>query len=298
MISSILYAFLNRFLPLFEDRAIADYEKLSTTDVTPIWIIAPPRSGTTVTYQLLCKHLNTNYLTNFVGNCYKAPIIADKIQKRFLHHQSITLTSDYGRTSGWYGPHEGGQFLYRFFSRDEHYSDENWVSEEVKKRFRTFVNILGRETGFFLLKNTVNSLRIKALNSMFPNSKFIYVKRNEIDTLISMYNARKNQNQINNWWSVKPPGYKNVQKNDLLTQVIWQYDQINAIIQRDLKTLDIQPVIVNYEELCRDQELVIKAISEATGIALKSHIAFSNIVYPRKQIDTELEIEIRNHREE
>ncbi len=44
----------------------------------PVFIIGPPRSGTTVLYQLLCKHTNFSYINNFIGHWYRIPILAAK----------------------------------------------------------------------------------------------------------------------------------------------------------------------------------------------------------------------------
>tara|TARA_B100000575_G_scaffold102144_1_gene81416 strand:+ start:40 stop:339 length:300 start_codon:yes stop_codon:yes gene_type:complete len=50
----------------------------------PVFIIGPPRSGTTVLYQLLCKHTNFSYINNFIGNWYRIPILAAKVYINFF----------------------------------------------------------------------------------------------------------------------------------------------------------------------------------------------------------------------
>ena len=50
----------------------------------PVFIIGSPRSGTTVLYQLLCKHLQFGYINNFVSNWPKAPLTATKLYKSFF----------------------------------------------------------------------------------------------------------------------------------------------------------------------------------------------------------------------
>ena len=73
----------------------------------PVFIIGPPRSGTTVLYQLLCKHFNFGYTNNFVADWYNIPITATRLYNIFSSQtSSIELTSNFGKSSNLYGPNE------------------------------------------------------------------------------------------------------------------------------------------------------------------------------------------------
>lgn len=87
----------------------------------PVFIIGPPRSGTTLLYQILIDRYRFAYFTNFTANFYETPISAFWIAaKLFPDAQLGDYASRYGRTQGWRGPHECGAFWYRWFPRGEH----------------------------------------------------------------------------------------------------------------------------------------------------------------------------------
>ena len=107
-----------------------DYLKSSP----PVFIIGPPRSGTTVLYQLLCKHFNFGYTNNFVADWYNIPITATRLYNIFSSQtSSIELTSNFGKSSNLYGPNEFGKFWYRWFSKTHELID-NYPLIENKLR--------------------------------------------------------------------------------------------------------------------------------------------------------------------
>ena len=57
----------------------------------PTFIVGPPRSGTLILYQLLCKHFQFGYINNFVANWPKAPLIASKFYKNFIRNHMILI---------------------------------------------------------------------------------------------------------------------------------------------------------------------------------------------------------------
>ena len=91
----------------------------------PIFIIGSPRSGTTVLYQLLCKHLKFATLIILFQIGQKAPLTATKLYRRFSKNSNpIDLNSEFGNSS-YMGPSEYGEFWYRWFERSHNFKPHN-----------------------------------------------------------------------------------------------------------------------------------------------------------------------------
>ena len=100
----------------------------------PVFIIGPPRSGTTVLYQLLCKHTNFSYINNFIGHWYRLPILAAKAYSiLFQGGNELKLNSNFGKSKNHYGPNEFGEFWYKYFSKTHSFKDKNKKSADKLK---------------------------------------------------------------------------------------------------------------------------------------------------------------------
>ncbi len=103
-----------------------------------------------------------------------------------------------------------------------------------------------------LFKNLNLGMRIALLEKMNTHNKYIFIKRNPFYTAQSLLIARrKNNNDIETWWSVKPPGYKYIQSFNPIKQVVRQVYNIEKQITKDLgEYVNPQDVLtVNYEDL-------------------------------------------------
>ena len=89
---------LNYFLNPLENLCLNVNDLDYLKSKPPVFIIGPPRSGTTVLYQLLCKHFNFGYTNNFVADWYNIPITATRLYNRFSSQKSsIELSSNFGK---------------------------------------------------------------------------------------------------------------------------------------------------------------------------------------------------------
>lgn len=243
-------------------------EKLWSTDedlkyldmFPPVFLIGSPRSGTTVLYQLLCKHLQFGYINNFVSNWPKAPLTATKLYKYFSKNSNpIDLKSKFGRSNLMSGPSEYGEFWYRWFERSHKLKLNNNIINKLRIEISGLTKIHNRP---LIFKNVVHSMRILELKKVFQKSVFIVLKRKKLDIAQSILNARiKLYNDKNHPFSV-------VSSQDQLNPQI-PYEraiaiQINSIysnIRLAKNTLGKSNFIfVNYKDLCINTEDVLKKI--------------------------------------
>src|SRR5690606_22671196 len=83
-------------------------EEISTR---PVFVIGPPRSGTTLLYQLLVNRFDFIYLDNLSSKFYSAPTVGMWLSKTVAGLAPRTSTgyeSAYGKTESIFGPNEAG----------------------------------------------------------------------------------------------------------------------------------------------------------------------------------------------
>jgi omega-hydroxy-beta-dihydromenaquinone-9 sulfotransferase len=153
--------------------------------IKPILIIGAPGSGTTLLFQTLCSHRDLAYITHnmlragllrhgrLVGDRRKALLILQNLIHRDLA-SNLPL----------------GDALWVKYFRDYNYLTENDYSEEMAAYFRKKVlqvqNLWSRPR--FVDKTLVNCFRVRLLNLIFPDAKFIHIIRDGRAVAFSILN--------------------------------------------------------------------------------------------------------------
>ena len=254
-----------------------DYLKSSP----PVFIIGPPRSGTTVLYQLLCKHFNFGYTNNFVADWYNIPITATRLYNIFSSQtSSIELTSNYGKSSNLYGPNEFGKFWYRWFSKTHELKD-NYPLIENKLRLE-IAGLTKIHQKPMLFKNVINSMRINVLSQIFDNSIFIVLNRENLDIAQSILNARiELYNNKNHSWSVITSALQTDPEIPYYKQIVNQIRGVTSNINLARKNIgDNKFIFVDYKELCNNTDQVLKSIHSQLNTRGIRVDAYNN--YPNK----------------
>ena len=254
-----------------------DYLKSSP----PVFIIGPPRSGTTVLYQLLCKHFNFGYTNNFVADWYNIPITATRLYNIFSSQtSSIELTSNFGKSSNLYGPNEFGKFWYRWFSKTHELKD-NYPLIENKLRLE-IAGLTKIHQKPMLFKNVINSMRINVLSQIFDNSIFIVLNRKNLDIAQSILNARiELYNNKNHSWSVITSALQTDPEIPYYKQIVHQIRGVTSNINLARKNIgDNKFIFVDYKELCNNTDQVLKSIHSQLNTRGIRVDAYNN--YPNK----------------
>lgn len=240
--------------------------------ITTVWIIGPPRSGTTLLYQILVKHYKFAYLSNFSAMFFRAPILSSWAARSIFHQQEkgIKFVSNYGRTDGWLGPSESGEFWYRWFPRGEHiYVPPHATSAqtlEIMRREITGISIMTRKPVIF--KNTYNSMRIAPIVEAFPNAKFLVCQRDPVDISQSILNGRvKALGDKSPWWSLPPKEIDAIKQHAYWEQVVEQVYYVYKQIEEDKQRYGEEHFHnVNYHELCQHPRQTLSEIEQFLNI--------------------------------
>jgi sulfotransferase family protein len=157
--------------------------------IKPILIIGAPGSGTTLLYQTLCSHRDLAYITHNMlraGLRKHGRLVGDRRKALFILQNLIH------RDPASTLPHEADAFWMTYFGDYYSYRTENDISEEMASYFRKKVlqvqNLWSRSR--FVNKNLQNCFRVRLLNSIFPDAKFIHIIRDGRAVVFSLLNKK------------------------------------------------------------------------------------------------------------
>jgi hypothetical protein len=176
-----------------------------------IFILASPRTGSTLLYQLLINAFGFGYVSNFVNDrCWRFPVIGAAAGRLFARPRPVTLESDHGKTKGWRGPSEGSALFRRWFG-GEHPSQTRScrVLPGQEAHLRATMTCLYRISGQpVVLKNAWNCFRVEELSRIFPGSLFLWLRRDITASATSDLRARYRRGSPLIWNSATPANYE------------------------------------------------------------------------------------------
>ena len=263
----------------------ADGEKV----VGPVFIIGPPRSGTTLLYEAMVHRFRFTYLTNIHNRYCRFPAFVTLLNARRIERaRKPQYHSAYGVIEGRYAPSECGQFWYRWFPRAPNvYVPAGGLPERSIEELRRSVAGIQRAAGMpVLFKNTYNTMRIGPLIDAFPNARFLVCWRDPVDTAQSILIAREKQRDSKETWvGVPPREFEEIQHGTPEEQVVDQTFFVEKQIADDRESFGGDRFLeVRYEDLCKRPDWVMQGIKRFlanSGINLEkrgtlpNHFSFS-----------------------
>ena len=275
---------LNRVAPLFIDPLTTKRHKSNT--LTPIFVIGPPRSGSTLLMQVLTDAFNVGYLTNQHCQWFGAPAIADRILNPLAAKRPSNYKSRHGRTEQMSDPAECGAWWYRFFRREPAYVTKQDVNPRKMRAFRHSLQALEEAMERPLVfKNLYASLRIEPIVQHVPNALFVIVERDLVDNAQSILKGRMDAlGSYEPWWSIPPPNAAELQSLKPVQQAAEQVRSVHSLITNDIERLELkgQTFRLNYETFCQDVHGTLKDLKQ---FALKNNVTLS----PRFEVPAHFE---------
>jgi len=225
---------------------------------TPVLIVGPPRSGSTLLYQLLVNAFAFSYFSNLHHLFYGGPAACEKFFGVHRKLRTIRYKSAYGQTPGLTSPSECGEFWYRFFPREPAYQPPDQTPAVQIQRLGASLTRFALATGKpVLIKNLYCVLRIDQILAAFPGACFISVNRDVHPNAASILECRRKiYGSYDHWFSVPPPCIAQLRQKSPSEQVIGQIQSIkNMIRQAPIPTGQL--IEVSYEEVCSNPRKVI-----------------------------------------
>ncbi len=217
-----------------EEKLFAQYP--ITGREKPIFIVGAPRTGTTLVYQLLCRHFDVAYLSNLVNDHFNEyPVVGYCVQKAAALDE-IPLWASYGRAPGPYQPSECSEVFKTWFPDDHSsqtksrgfYSDKH--EQHMKQTIAAVSGISGGKP--VIIKNAWNCFRVKKLASAFPRAEFLWIRRDirkaAASDLVSRLVVKRDPYA---WNSATPNNYQYLKLRPYIEQVVENQYEYNKALQ-------------------------------------------------------------------
>ncbi|MCB9677379.1 MAG: sulfotransferase [Alphaproteobacteria bacterium] len=230
---------------------IAGWHESDAGPALPVTVVVgAPRSGTTLTYQLLAASGAFAYPSNLVARFWQAPAFGARLATvlgPLLPPPVPAYRSNAGNTEGWSGPHELSWFWREQLAFGAHHGHFA-VQPGLAARLGAFEREAGRP---LLLKSNLLCFAVPALAAALPTARFVWVRRDPVDTALSILAMRERvHGDAGRWWSIEPPGV------DLAAspadQVAFQVARCTAALAAAAAALPDRVVTLDYAALCAD----------------------------------------------
>jgi len=221
-----------------------------------IFILGPPRSGTTLLYQLMIHAFKLAYFPNIGNTFYMCPIFATQLGMKRCPVYQTNFTSNYGFEKRCMAPSEAGNIWNRWFPEEKrdgfNYTPASYLTLDTQHLiYQLIANLERLFEAPFLTKNVKTNVRLRVLYEIFPNALFIRIQRDLIDTAVSLLLYRRKKKL--NWHSVMPKEINKIKRLSDIEQVCHQIFYVEKNMKKDIQLFaPDQFYSVRYERLCEN----------------------------------------------
>lgn len=228
----------------------------------PIFILGAPRCGSTLLYQTLSAVLDVTYLSNAHCHLHGSPWLVERWMNPSKRYRPSKFRSRFGITRGAAAPSECWEYWYRFFPEHPQYAPLDACDPEKLAALRRSVSAMVRAADKpILIKNLVNVLRLEALIQTLPESLFIVLHRDPVDTGHSILESRKKRHgSYDAWFSLEPPEVEELKQLPPARQVAGQIRAVRRLIDETEERHPGRFHRLEYERFCSDPESAVQGI--------------------------------------
>ena len=197
-------------------RAAVPTRSRPTAPQEPIFILGPPRCGSTILYQAMTNYFDVLYIDNLAARWARAlPYGIGRSMRRFGRSPHNNFVAQHGDTSvagGWHAPSECGSLWYRWIPPDQHYVAPEDVTERMVEELRAeFTAIQSRWSSPLVIKNLHVGQRLAWVTRAFPDARYVCIHRDADEVVESILTARHSLGiPANKLWSTRPPVHEDL----------------------------------------------------------------------------------------
>ncbi len=232
------------------------------TNPSHVFIFGLPRTGTTLLFQLLCHCLEFGYVNNIIARFWKAHLHGIHLSRALTGTDRTTsYRSTHGVTPLLTDPHEFGYFWSEWLGQGEHIKR----TEEVNwQGLGSALRRIGKAFGMPVLhKNLIVGMHLEGIAKTVERCAFIWVKREPIENGLSILKTREARyGDRNQWWSLRPPEWKDLLKSPWSVQIARQISRLNAHFSEQISNAGIEPVVVHYEDVIGSPGRIVEDVRQ------------------------------------
>ncbi len=227
-------------------------------------VVGPPRSGTTLVYQVLSEHLPVSYFDNWGAMFPRSTITASLLLKRYAERPRASYHSYYGNTAGFRGVNDGFHVWNRWLGNDR-YSVPDDIDPDARKDMKRFFAAWSEAFGRPLVnKNNRNTFCMALLASVLEQAVFVVVTREPVFAAQSLLIARQHiQGDAAVGWGLGANRPRSGPESSPLEDVAGQVRFIHERLHGQLERVPRERVVhVRYEEVCKEPARLVARMAE------------------------------------
>jgi hypothetical protein len=246
----------NQFDPAshrFRERAI-------DCEVSPIFILSVPRSGSTLLYQLMQRSMGLMAITNLMALAPRYMVRTARYSNaRVAGPDAPLLPGHYGFLPGLHGLSEAGKVMDRWFDPE--------ADGRHRKGVRSMVAALQAQCGRPLLVKSLSLVnRINSVAETLPEARIVILHRDARFVVQSLLRGQADGKvSADQWEGVQPPGYSDRMDMDEVRRAAWQVATLTEQLAACSRLFERRRIAqIEYERLCsmprQELELLAKSI--------------------------------------
>jgi len=258
-------------------------------ELPALFIVGPPRTGSTYCLQWLAASGAFTYPSNFIARFWTAPFVGAMVQAMLtdplldyggefadIKPTPIDCHSDVGKTQGLLSPSEFWFFWRHHLPGDGDVGlDLSQANSEHFAAFREelarFAEVRGRPAVF---KGKIINHQLVHFAEGFEKALFLFMDRDPIDSAWSLLQARRRKyGDDATWLSFRTPNHPELSKLEPPEQVVGQVQSVRRDVTRGLASLpENRWLRLDYTELCCDPDgsfSRVKALFRANDATLE-----------------------------
>ena len=234
-----------------------------------LFVIGLPRSGTTLTHQVLTWSLDVGYVTNLVARFWLAPSAGAVVSRAVLGAtRDGSFASDYGKSIDPAGGHEFAYFWQHWlgirevadlvdFAGDSERADWPGAAAAVRRLRAAFDKPL-------VFKTNYAAQFLPAFARTFPMPLFVHVRRDPLEVALSILEARRRYyGDVSTWWATYPPEYDELAARPFAEQIAGQVAGLDRAYSAQIAKAPAELTVeFDYVDLCDDPTAVVETIRD------------------------------------
>ncbi len=242
-----------------------------------LFILGPPRSGSTLVSQLLNQVGVFGLVNNFVSRFWMAPSVGMLID---LAINGPAKPSNYrsrrGNTEGLSEPNEFGYFWSHYFDKGQ---KDHFLNSENRQKFdkagllRSVAAMESvQEKPMAFKNNTWFTLNADFLAQIFPKSVFVVCRRDALFTARSVLKQRFDlYGDGERWWSMRPPKHEKILKCSPIDQVAFQAVAIECWMEESLRKIPSARIVeARYEKVINSTHEFLTNVGSSVNVNVAS----------------------------
>ena len=249
----------------------------------PIIFIGNPRSGTTIISEIVMRHKDIGFPSQYQNAFPKSTtvnylrrVFDNKYWRIFGQKKQLNKVNPFNRFVFRTGEN---YTMWKAITEDSIDFDRDFLLGVREKpanvaKIRKFFNKLVRNQAKKRLAFKITGpSRLEYLSSIFPDAQFIRIHRKAIPTVSSLLkiNFWGERGQEKLWWtgpySKEELEWAEAHKTDPVALTTFQIKKVSDVTDREIEALNVDVLDVQYIDFVQDPERIIKEILDYTGLS-------------------------------